>query len=201
MRIWGTRPTLVGLLTAALLSLAVGRAEAASLPNTPIQIGDSGGTYIAIYPFGGLAQNDFKAIAPGQLRFTLNMTGVDPDLLDPYAVVEVRMDVGFQGGDLHDVNIVGPVSAGTDDEGQLIGGTLSMFDITKWAYATDGTPISLSYFATLAPGVQGTLSVNFIPTAATTPVPDALPLVATGLGALGLLTWRKKRRYPAGATV
>jgi hypothetical protein len=179
---------------AALLSFAASSADAAPLPATPIQIGDSGGGYVAIYPFGGLAQNDFKAIAPGQLQFTLNMTGNNPDLLDPYAVIEIRMDVGSQGNDLHDVNIVGPVSSGFDNEGQLIGGTLSMFDITKWAFATDGTPISLSYFAMLSPGVQGTLSVNFA-----TPLPAALPLFASGCGALGLLAWRRKRKVATAA--
>jgi hypothetical protein len=32
-----------------------------------------------------------------------------------------------------------------------------------------------------------------------TPLPAALPLFATGLGALGLLGWRKKRKAQAGA--
>jgi hypothetical protein len=36
-------------------------------------------------------------------------------------------------------------------------------------------------------------------TAATTPVPAALPLFATGLGAMGLLGWRKKRKAQAAA--
>jgi hypothetical protein len=33
---------------------------------------------------------------------------------------------------------------------------------------------------------------------AATPLPAALPLFATGLGALGLLGWRKKRRKQSG---
>ncbi len=32
-----------------------------------------------------------------------------------------------------------------------------------------------------------------------TPLPAALPLFATGLGALGLLGWRRKRKTPAVA--
>src|SRR5262245_33913269 len=36
-------------------------------------------------------------------------------------------------------------------------------------------------------------------TVATTPLPDALPLFATGLGALGLLGWRRKRHARAVA--
>jgi hypothetical protein len=33
---------------------------------------------------------------------------------------------------------------------------------------------------------------------ALTPIPGALPLFASGLGALGLLGWRKKRKNAAG---
>jgi len=33
----------------------------------------------------------------------------------------------------------------------------------------------------------------------TTPLPAALPLFATGLGALGLLGWRRKRKAAAAA--
>ena len=36
-------------------------------------------------------------------------------------------------------------------------------------------------------------------TATTTPLPAALPLFATGLGALGLLGWRRKRKSQAAA--
>jgi hypothetical protein len=31
------------------------------------------------------------------------------------------------------------------------------------------------------------------------PLPTALPLLATGIGALGLLGWRRKRKAQAGA--
>jgi hypothetical protein len=40
---------------------------------------------------------------------------------------------------------------------------------------------------------------NFSPAVATTPLPAALPLFATGLGALGLLGWRRKRKAQATA--
>jgi len=55
------------------------------------------------------------------------------------------------------------------------------------------TPSCLSLGSTDAASVgfaHGTWS------SATTPVPAALPLFATGLGALGLLGWRRKRRTP-----
>lgn len=36
-----------------------------------------------------------------------------------------------------------------------------------------------------------------IPGVSTTPLPATLPLFATGLGALGLFRWRRKRKVPA----
>ena len=180
-----------GLLAATLTFFAASRADAVPLPNTPLQIGDTNFNFIAIYPFGGQPQTQFAPIGIGRLDFKLDVTGVNPDLLDAFAFVEIRMDIGVQGNTQY-VNIVGPVQPGTDDEGQLLGGTLQMFEITKWSFATDGTPIALSYFNMLPEGVQGTLSVDFVDT---TPLPGALPLFAGGLGVIATLTWR--RRKPA----
>ena len=42
------------------------------------------------------------------------------------------------------------------------------------------------------------LTGSFTPVGAT-PLPAALPLFATGLGALGLLGWRRKRKAAAAA--
>jgi hypothetical protein len=175
------------LLAAALAPLSAG---AVPLPSTPLQVGDTAFSFLAIYPFGGQPQVQFAPINPGQLNFSLDFTGVDPALLDA-AFIEIRMDIGTQGNNTQYVNIVGPVQGGTDDEGLLLGGTLQLFDITKWAFATDGTPIALSYFADI-PGVQGTLSIDFVGTA--TPLPGALPLFASGLGVVGFLAKRRKRK-------
>jgi hypothetical protein len=41
------------------------------------------------------------------------------------------------------------------------------------------------------------VEIATIATIATTPLPAALPLFATGLGALGLLGWRRKRKAAA----
>ena len=43
-------------------------------------------------------------------------------------------------------------------------------------------------------GFSGSVTYNFSPVVAAVPLPGALPLFATGLGALGLLGWRRKRK-------
>jgi len=49
---------------------------------------------------------------------------------------------------------------------------------------------------TCSTGSSGNLDItyNFFAAPAEGPLPAALPLFATGLGALGLLTWRRKRK-------
>jgi hypothetical protein len=70
---------------------------------------------------------------------------------------------------------------------------------------TDIGPITGPGFFDLAPfatssGTFGLLSLGDTTfTATTTPVPAALPLFATGIGGLGLLGWRRKRKAQAVA--
>jgi hypothetical protein len=47
----------------------------------------------------------------------------------------------------------------------------------------------------------GALSVSIIETTLPTPLPGALPLFTSGLGALGFLGWRKKRKNSAAMAV
>jgi hypothetical protein len=55
---------------------------------------------------------------------------------------------------------------------------------------------SATFFLITSGGVTST-SVDLSGTASPIPLPAALPLFATGLGALGLLGWRKKRKSRA----
>jgi hypothetical protein len=67
-------------------------------------------------------------------------------------------------------------------EGLLeIGGYAVTLHITPLNLSSGGDPVPFSLTADLTP----------------TPVPAALPLFATGLGGLGLLGWRRKRKYTA----
>ena len=61
--------------------------------------------------------------------------------------------------------------------------------------------LAASLFEVAQPGHQGFDSyvgtfIDFVGTVSIvpTPLPAALPLFATGLGALGLLAWRRKRK-------
>ena len=126
---------------------------------------------------------------------------------------------------LSDINVTGPIS-GTYDllvrYGVWNGGGAQQVDITL---TFDGTPLTTinstnSYYSTpkstlfdvtsLVQAGLNTLSVIGInisgvqqyavggegaPTP--TPLPAALPLFATGIGALGLLGWRRKRKVTA----
>ena len=50
-------------------------------------------------------------------------------------------------------------------------------------------------------GIASSENVTFTPVAETeTPIPAALPLFATGLAALGLLGWRRKRKQALSIT-
>jgi hypothetical protein len=51
----------------------------------------------------------------------------------------------------------------------------------------------------LTDAVNAAFEFGFDPPPASTPLPAALPLFATGLGASGLLGWRRKRKNPAAA--
>jgi hypothetical protein len=194
-RVMWNAKRMVALLTFVMLPLVAWNAEASPLPNTPLQIGDTAFSYVALYPFGGQPQIEFAPIGKGQLNFTLDVTGVDPDLLDAYALFEIRMDIGVQGNTQY-VNIVGPVQAGTHDEGLLLGGTLDLFTITKWSFATDGTPIALSYFNMLPPGVQGTLSVEVT----AVPEPSTWAMLILGFAGIGFMAHRRHRHRGGALT-
>jgi len=83
------------------------------------------------------------------------------------------------------------------------------------SFSLDNIPLSVSFSLTGAPNsfcsfagcdfdvsgelTSGNVSVDYIPP--TTPLPASLPLFATGLGALGLIGWRRRQKYSRGRCV
>ncbi len=66
-----------------------------------------------------------------------------------------------------------------------------------WIGYVDGSANSVFSTPNFFSGVPGNLGPNLLFTVASTPLPAALPLFASGLGALGLLGWRRKRKNAA----
>jgi hypothetical protein len=124
------------------------------------------------------------------------------------------------------LNIFGAIAAGTVEAGCGVGGSNCYFDGAVQAYdsitqaipTTPGALYTISFqltddgplttFSALSTNgdVTGTggngidllvYAGNSTPVPATVPLPTALPLFASGLGALGLLGWRRKRKVAA----
>jgi hypothetical protein len=79
-------------------------------------------------------------------------------------------------------------------------------DLTQ-SFTASSFDFSLGTFTILDTGPNVIASGDFMldsltlngPTAAATPLPAALPLFASGIGGLGLLSWRRKRKAQATA--
>jgi hypothetical protein len=54
--------------------------------------------------------------------------------------------------------------------------------------------LQYSTYLTFNPDAPNLIAIDNIAAVGATPLPGALPLFATGLGALGLLDWRRKRK-------
>ncbi len=85
-----------------------------------------------------------------------------------------------------------PTDVVTDPLGEV---SSSVFTINP-AIATS-PPITGVYSTSLYEADTAFLGANFDTSALATPLPAALPLFATGLGAMGLLGWRRKRKNNA----
>jgi len=104
-------------------------------------------------------------------------------------------DITFPG--LPDFNIVTVAFAGslrTISNGYIF--TL-LFDTGPSLVGYSGGPITGE--SVVRTGGAGTVYGDLTGSITPTPLPAALPLFATGIGALGLLGWRRKRKAQAGA--
>jgi len=172
-----------GLLAAATVALAlpVNTAKAAV-------VYEVSGTAINSPSVGAIFS--FSFVSPSFITTTLEHVSVTGcSISDPGFFCNVA---SFRPGEVKDFPNPGDAYDQVDFEWTNTdlsggGGAQLLFDLG--AFTTPGTynvgPISMSSDAVL------TVRVADI---GTTPIPGALPLFATGIGALGLLGWRRKRK-------
>jgi hypothetical protein len=82
---------------------------------------------------------------------------------------------------------------------ELIGNSTSSV-MWSWSGDTSGTGVSGEFLANqngVFPNSDGPYQMLVTGSIATTPLPAALPLFASGLGALGIVSWRRKRKARA----
>jgi len=150
---------------------------------------------------------------------------VTPVLIPEGGDIVTRFTTGsvlFQGADSY-VGFTGPRSFGTGNvalpsagTGDVVGifndafpaellvpvGYVSDTPLSDTATYTGATLASLgvtpgTYVWTWGTGTDQNFTLDVVAPVAATPVPAALPLFATGLGALGLVGWRRKRKAPS----
>src|SRR3974390_1894208 len=146
---------------------------------------------------------NFSFTVPGASGYTVMGTlTVDTVAGDATSVVVTSNTAGFGTGQYFG-------SALFSNSFTVSGGT-----ITAYSFQSDGgfhgppnvTCCTLTMFSSPVgaglsdlPFTTGTIagvSVAFTPPVSSVPLPATLPLFATGLGALGLLGWRRKRKAP-----
>jgi hypothetical protein len=161
------------------------------------------------------------AEATATLNYWLNISGpgVIPASVNVIASGSLFSDIGATSSDFLNVaggNIVNVTSIGGNNNGAFTtSATVSslftnvdyLIEMNAFALAhpsgtattffdpfffLDQSLVDLGYSITVSPGIGNSLEV-----ASATPLPAALPLFATGIGAFGLLGWRRKKKATA----
>jgi len=157
-------PPYTGTVTGAIVGLVDGAAD-----QTPTAI------YLTSYTsVTGLAESNWPTPTTNILAYTRG-AGFDIDGLNTFTV-----------------NAAGLLT-GVDFSISILTSQVSFFNLSLYI---DATIPADSVFSLYNDGTDTGISTDlatFTP-ASTTPLPAALPLFATGLGALGLLGWRRKRK-------
>lgn len=131
-------------------------------------VGD--GTDVAI----GLSLYDLNAGANNN-EFVVSFDGSFCGLLNCPGTTTIELtDLNFSGGE------------------SLIGFTLLSSVFTDVSWVTTATSILFTFAD--QPGIGVMLTGRFDTGVSAVPVPAALPLLASGLGALGVVGWRRKRK-------
>jgi hypothetical protein len=113
----------------------------------------------------------------------------------------VTMNITYNGGtfDLTSLDLVNFVTSGAFTISSNLGGVFNVPSSlgTVTSFGPGFTGVSTVTITESLAGFMGFDNFTITPTSAETPLPAALPLFATGLGALGLLGWRRKKRPAA----
>jgi hypothetical protein len=131
---------------------------------------------------------------PNFLNPTLNPTSGTPSMIS--VTLASGQSINFSSTITVTPATLGPITTGL---GGYIGpGTFaalvtSLSSVSISSSGTGGISLSLSTID----AAEIDVTYDFTTTSIATPIPAALPLFATGLGALGLLGWRRKRKTTA----
>ena len=98
---------------------------------------------------------------------------------------------------LFSVNAVSAATYTIDVNYDLLDGTIHNGDYGATLFLAGPVGAGLSDLPFTTGTIAG-VSVAFTPPVSSVPLPATLPLFATGLGALGLLGWRRKKKTAAG---
>lgn len=158
----------------------------------PINNFSYGGRYVQV----GVGEYDYGT-SPS-LGAVLHIDGLPSDV--PFFGTYSFMfghNSGDMSGQSHGVSINSGVFINA--QVQATHGAISASLVGPFSYDLNGDDYFDGFFQLGAPSTYGRLTIKnlSVDLAATTPLPTALPLFAAGLGALGLMAWRRKRMSAA----
>jgi hypothetical protein len=162
---------------ACALAFGIGAANASTF--------DVSGTFSDGTTIGGFIAIDVSAGTVTSEDITTSRTGVGPFTATPSVVGSSPIILEFGDTNSDELDLLLPVSTLVG----YAGGALCTFSASLEGVCTDQ--------ATNLRNLPGAFSLSLNSgslTPVATPLPAALPLFATGIGGLGLLGWRRKRK-------
>ena len=152
-------------------------------------LGDTLNTQFDILAVGGITDNfvDGQTINLNSLSFTAGINATVPKDYT-YSIVE---NITINGGAPHQLTIPFNLSISYSDTLTILGTTISFLDGgSLWQVAVNELTLPPNPGGT----ITGWLTAQLTDPVPQTPLPAALPLFASGLGAMGLVGWWRKRK-------
>ena len=160
-------------------------------------LGDTLNTQYDILAVGGLTGDfvDGQTIYLNSISFTAGINATVPK--DYNNVFSIMENISINGGAQHQLTIPFNLSISYSDTLTIPATTLSFLDNgSLWQVVVNG----LSFLPNPGGTMTGWLTAQLTDPVSQAPLPAALPLFASGLGAMGLFGWwrkRKDKRKPA----